>query len=343
MRAHLVRVLHIVRLIFICISAAIAQHEGQVDTCTNQQQCSSPNELNHNESVRKLSKYCPSIPTASVQPSKISLMKPFYDSGISAQAYKPNAPIKNDVCESERMNDRNRVARNLLWRSNRELIPISIRGNIYTCVDHAVIRNNVTMEVWQSRPDGSYSSLRYGVEDGDCRATVLVDADSSKESINFLGRVRFATLSPGSPGIFGGLAPSLSGELPPFGPGTMHFLIHADKHYPLLAQLSMKDVNKVLDGINFFGPDLRPHVAAVSEYSGFGGMEIQLATAIDSKLEVELNFFLAPIPDNEISIAAENMKNTFCSSDVSYLASVSDFFKEPISVCFPSLLDYLAL
>jgi hypothetical protein len=259
--------------------------------------------------------------------------------------------VKHRVCEAEN-NKVNKVARNFLWRTNKpKATPVTIRANIYTCSEIISRRNNVTIQVWQPRPDGTYSSLRDGVEEGDCRATIILkdDLNTTPEQSNFLGHVEFDTLTPGSPGLLGGLAPSTSsfGEFI-YGPGKIHLLVNVDGHYPLLEELSMVDVGKMLSnsgnvgvGMRYFGPDLRPHVAVAHNKNDlFGGMEIQSAAVVDPKLEVEIDLFIIPMPDE----AKEKLEQAevFCTVDGGLLG-LSSFFKEPISLCFPSLLDYFAL
>jgi protocatechuate 3,4-dioxygenase beta subunit len=336
--------------------AAISQHNlngnavevGDADTCANQE-CSASRSASEKSVHLKTSKHCPSSPDQIII-SKSSLLQPFYNSGQTAQAYKPNAPTKNRVCEAK-SNSVNKVARNFLWRSNRpEAIPISIRGNIYTCSHNNLSTRNLVVEVWQPRPDGTYSSLREGVQEGDCRAVLpLIDTDPSESPNNFLGRLEIETLSPGSPGLFGGIVPSAAAmlfhDIPPFGPGVIHFMINADGQYPLLAQISMSEISHMVSiskGL-FFGQDLRPH-ARSSGNDLFGGVEVQSASLENSTLEIEVDFFLAPMPSymvvhQEDTAAMLYRKDIFCSSD----SGISSFFKEPISVCVPSLLDYFEL
>lgn len=342
-------------LITTCISShhqhkaggvAHAEHAENPNTCIYEQECSASYKRLE---MPKASKHCPSSLDLLTTELSTCLLQRSYDAGRSAQAYKPNAPMKKQVCDV-RSNRTNKVARNLLWRTNkREATPIFIRGNIYTCAEEASRTNNITMEVWQPRPDGTYSSLRQGVEEGDCRATVSVDAiDTESKYPNLLKSFDLETLAPGSHGLLGGLVPSTFGEFV-YGQGKIHFLINVDGHYPLFDELSMSDLNRFLlkddsatwNSVHFFGPDLRPHVAISSrDKDVVGGMEVQSATIIDSKLQVEIDFFLAPM-SNEATDSMQ-ARRVFCS-DRGWMGSISSFFKEPIAVCFPSLLDYFAL
>ncbi|KAL7507411.1 hypothetical protein ACHAXN_004601 [Cyclotella atomus] len=320
----------------------LQQHDSRA--CPDDQECTA----SYEPPKYKASKHC--LSSRPIIYSDTSLLQPYYDAGRSAQAFKPNAPVKHRVCET--LNNKvNKIARNFLWRTNKpKAMPVTIRANIYTCSEILTGRNNLTIQVWQPRPDGTYSSLRDGVEEGDCRATIVKDEiETTSEQSNLLGSVEFETLTPGSPGLLGGLTPSTSsfGEFI-YGPGKIHLLVSVDGHYPLLEELSMVELGKKLAnngdlgaGMHFFGPDLRPHVAVTRNKNDlFGGMEIQSAAVVDSKLEIEVDFFLIPMPEE----AAERLEQTgvFCTMDRGLLG-LSSFFKEPISLCFPSLLDYFAL
>jgi hypothetical protein len=225
-------------------------------------------------------------------------------------------------------------------------------------------QRNAVIEVWQPRPDGTYSSLRNGVQEGDCRATLYITTDSITLNNFHLGNFVFETLAPGSTGILGGLIPSPTsflGEYPPYSQGRIHFLISVPGYYPLLAELSMEDVGKMLSNdarrrsiardiggrYRFFGGEWRPHDANVDDNNGavFGGMELQSATMGDSLL-VEISFVLVPMLSGdgrreEMTDKGLGPRDIFCSSG--YFGWIPSFFKEPISVCFSSLLDFFAL
>ncbi|KAL3781823.1 hypothetical protein HJC23_011132 [Cyclotella cryptica] len=361
------------------IDDASAYHDTQdSETCVNRRECPSSIDDRHDNAPPdpRTSRHCPSLPSHSLT-SQTSLLQPFYNVGMSAQAYKPNAPVKRQVCEASTGGRvKNKVARNPIWRTTyRESVPIIIRGSIYSCgsnksdsmsMSHEGRLRNAFMEVWQPRPDGTYSSLRNGIQDGDCRATVLITTDSITSSNFELGHFVIETLSPGSTGVFGGLVPSpssfLFGEYPPYSPGKIHFFISVPGYYPLLAELGMNDVGKILSSdahggsiardigsrFRFFGGDWRPHGSVVDndENAIGGGMELQSATIDGSLLEVEIDFFLVPMSYGEgirngMTDKRLRLRDIFCSPG--YFGWMPSFFKEPISVCFSSLLDYFAL
>lgn len=328
-------------------------------------------------------RFCPSL-SQSQHHTKSSLLHNFYQQGFSAQAYKPNAPVKSRVCDA--INSKHRVAHWPLWRRNyHSVVPMIVRGNIYTCDSNNINNSNPTMEVWQARPDGTYSSLRPGVQEGECRATIPLSPKTSGPTA--ITKVEFETIAPGSAGSLGGLPPSSSGDYPPFGPSVIHIHLNVEGYYPLLAQIEMDEVEDRLllsdnagrgrkkGRFQYSGWDMRPHawMNGNTNFSdgnggGLGGMEVQSVQrapypGYDLALELEVNFFLAPISRStneekdakgtkkEMGINA--MRNSidqkfsaneiFCSSSNGYFGWISSFFKEPIAVCFPSLLDFFAL
>lgn len=134
------------------------------------------------------------------------------------------------------------------------------------------------VEVWQTRPDGTYSSLSPGVQEGDCRASVPV-VTASPSLLSFY----FDTLAPGSTGAFGGLGAfrddvrglwlpygilPFPDDIPPYGPPAIHFYVPPtvnDGFYyePLVAQLGMNELEAAAQGpkntYQFLGRDRRPH------------------------------------------------------------------------------------
>lgn len=75
--------------------------------------------------------------------------------------------------------------------------------------------------MWQTRPDGTYSSLRPDTEEGDCHASVPIQQNNvnTNEFSNNLGHVQFTTLAPGSPGLLNGLIPDGSRIIHPIQQG----------------------------------------------------------------------------------------------------------------------------
>lgn len=136
-----------------------------------------------------------------------------YSQGGTAQAYKPNAPFSSTVCEPETA--KQYKYKRASWSFSRSTyrkgiapeLDITIRFN--SCVSKEGSKQQCQcykvdgpsspsdrVEVWQTRPDGRYSSLRSSDE---CRAQV---------QMNHQGTVKFTTVAPGSSGLMGGLGPS---------------------------------------------------------------------------------------------------------------------------------------
>ncbi|KAL7450640.1 hypothetical protein ACHAWC_002522, partial [Mediolabrus comicus] len=286
---------------------------------------------------------------------------------IDAQAYKPNAPIKTSVCEES--NDGSsgggphKLAHWSFWRSNyKDLIPISFTGNIYSCNssgDNDVMKpitttssnedSVVVMEVWQPRPDGTYSSIRPGVEEGDCRASVPItiytqqqrqhdDEDENENNNNIdgsvgrIGTVKFDTFMPGSTGILNGLVPSSSSssnDYPPYKSGSIHLFLNIQGFSPLVVSLDMNELESWFP---------KRHVGKKrfqlsgdsnkkkKKKDGNNGMEIQSVTPRTTKsqsfgkynlaIDLEVNFFLTKSSNNHDDNEMENdedLKSIFCS------------------------------
>jgi hypothetical protein len=283
---------------------------------------------------------------------------------INAQAYKPNAPIKNSVCEESNYNNSggpHRLAHWSFWRSNyKDLIPISFTGNIYSCGSSGGVDvmkpitttsdedSVVVMEVWQPRPDGTYSSIRPGVEEGDCRASVPVtlfthqqrqhDDENENENNNNvddtgrIGSVKFDTFIPGSTGILNGLVPpssSSSNDYPPYKSGSIHLFLNIQGFNPLVVEINMNELESWFP---------KRHVGKKrfqlsgdnnkKKKDGNNGMEIQSVTpkTITTKsqssgkynlaIDLEVNFFLTKSSNNHDDNEREkdeDLKSIFCS------------------------------
>ncbi len=140
-----------------------------------------------------------------------------YQSQATAQAYKPNSPESTSLCFQPRR--RSKVA---TWPYSRSRsLPVNLKlvvrlwscpyldGNSQNCRnmlgDSYSNQHNLTLEIWQARPDGTYSSLTG--DDYDCRARIVpnsLDASSS---------VLIDTFAPGSTGCLGGLGPKGKSEI----------------------------------------------------------------------------------------------------------------------------------
>lgn len=267
-----------------------------------------------------------------------------YDNGGgSAQAYKPGAPVKSQVCAAS-TDTKYKVA---TWPWSRGSTtggapPLFVSVNLWTCAP-VVNKNeqccctplssgtNAKLEVWQARPDGSYSSISPGRQDGDCRATVPVED----------GKASFGTVAPGSSGSLGGLGPS-GWDWMPYGPPVVHMLISANDHDPALLHVPILMDRKKFEQKSFRGSDWRG--AGYFANKGERGYEITQWTPImesgggsqPSFVQVNMNVFLTQSQRINGAVA-----DALCQSTFNGLPSA--FFIEPIAVCAPSMLDFFSL
>eukprot|EP00980_Cylindrotheca_fusiformis_P002110 scaffold473_cov132-Cylindrotheca_fusiformis.AAC.15 len=273
--------------------------------------------------------------------------KSIYSQGGTAQAYKPNAPLSSTVCQPETaMKYKYKTAS---WHLSRKIsakgtapqLDVTLQfqsctfaleakeeGQDCRCysMEDAAIPSNV-VEIWQTRPDGQYSSLRNGNE---CRAQVPVDEQ---------GQVRFQTVAPGSTGIMGGLGPS-GFEWGPYGPPVIHILVQVAGHEPLLLDLPVLPRRKGLTQQHF----------SLGDWRGQGWMKMKPQQSV-----VVLRSWEPNVEENRISIVYEislqqqQQRSSsgqeggveFCESFI--YGFPKSFYLEPISVCSPSTLNFFAL
>ena len=328
--------------ILLCLVAASLADDA---TCSNGT-CSSEISPHLEENANSTNGPCNS-PASSACPTfaPSSNSSVYSRGGGSAQAYKSKAPLKATICDLKEESfsaRRHRVAHLPFWRSSYSGQPpvIRIHGRIHKCggSSPAEIGDSiscpswagnqaVTIEAWQARPDGTFSSLRRGVEEGDCRATI---APSSN------GSFFVETLAPGSVGALGGLGPN-GWDLAPFGPPSVHFLIQYGGHV-LLTQV---EILAGTGGWSFYGPDVRgPAIVQSGEKSK--NYEVSISKFLINEggdISVEIDFFLQDSAGSDL--AASSLKEVLCPY---YLHGLpQSFFIEPISVCFPSLLDFFEI
>mmetsp|Transcript_21656 Transcript_21656/g.35440 ORF Transcript_21656/g.35440 Transcript_21656/m.35440 type:complete len:336 (+) Transcript_21656:103-1110(+) len=278
----------------------------------------------------------------------------------TAQAYKPNAPIKTSVCDESSSSEYNvhKVAHWSFWRSDyKDSVPIFIKGNLLSCHSGdaaAAIGNEATLEVWQPRPNGTYSSIRPGIEEGDCRASVPIttttkyysdnDSNIATDDINRIGTVEFETFAPGSIGILNGLVPSSSRDYLPYKPGAIHMFLNVEGYHPFLRELSLSELNDWIPAKISKG---RFKLSGGKSFSSNSdGIEILSVTpksrpGYELAIEVEINLFLVG-NDKE---AHGTIGDIFCSHNLQRgrLNWIPLFFKEPISVCSAAYMDFFAL
>ena len=269
-----------------------------------------------------------------------------YQHGGTAQAYKSEASIKNEICsEKEYLSSEHRVATWPFWRSSKKSPPkLLLRINLQSCFDaagstcccHPLIKSenstNVAIEAWQTRPDGTYSSLRKGEQEGDCRARMFLAVNESS--------VAFETVAPGSYGSLGGLGPS-KWDFVPYGIPVIHIMVSAAGHAQTLIDLPVLMNRKTLEARTFSGPDWRGSSWVREKQDELPyNFTAWKPDSESNQVEIEVDIFLKTEPD-ESSTSDIPSSSKLCQSQLYGLPY--SFFLEPISECAPSMLDFFAL
>jgi hypothetical protein len=287
-----------------------------------------------------------------------------YRNGGTAQAYKSNAPIGPFICDvADQSSSSLRVATWPFSRSSWKQAPqITLTVNLWKDCSSQISSSdddadgncccqpwmqNATVEAWQARPDGTYSSLRSGVQEGDCRTRMHFVSSS----------VVLQTLAPGSTGSLGGLGPS-GWDTAPYGPPVIHLLITSKNggYAPILMDLPMLlDYNKkTLQPVRFRWSDWRGRAWAATA-TGAGkhvnndGVNQEYAISswvtdvAKKQVNVTVDVVLFKIKQDDGAGGGNYTKTSpqFCQSLLPIYPS--SFFLEPITECAPSMLDFFAL
>lgn len=205
--------------------------------------------------------------------------------------------------------------------------------------------HNATIEVWQTRPDGTYSSLRHGNDEGECRAKwMAIESSDSDPILNPASTVEFETMAPGSTGFMSGLGPS-GWEFYPYGPPVIHVLVRSgvDGISPLLVDIPVPIRKKTLEEQPFTWTDWRG--AAWVKSKGNPEQPAFNVTSWDADVEknsvsLTVDLFLKEDRDYALSYTAATSK-LMCPSLI--YGFPRSFFLEPIPVCGKYLLDYFDL
>lgn len=320
---------NIVVLLFISalVTTTVAQEQQQQQgTCESEDgtTCQNP-------AAAKTSSVC-GVHSELCQAEKSSL----YSHGGSAQAYVPNALVKTQVCNNNDKTSKHKVATWPFTRSTRRTAPnLMIRANLWSCAStendcccESLAESSAKAQVWQARPDGTYSSLQSSNNKGDCRATVLAEN----------GRLEFTTVAPGSTGALGGLGPG-GWDVAPYGPPVVHMLLTADNHEPLLIHVPIVVNAKSLEESSFWGGDLRGHAGRTKSQTDAFKVTSWSVVGGDEEIEILLDVFLTKRDSS--SSSEDLMKELLCPSFLYGLPR--SFFVEPIAVCAPYLLNFFPL
>jgi hypothetical protein len=336
-------------------------HSGK-DTCDNGGVCTSAdipvcghdnvcmyNQNNHNHNNKK-------------HPASL------YRYGGTAQAYKPHAPHKSTICSLDNASSsmRHRVATWAYSRSSRSRIPrIQLTTSLYSCratndnsnnhkfvskkSSHSSASDTTTtacccqpmtasdmtdahVEIWQTRPDGTYSSLRPGIEDGVCRAQLPLSYANAT--------LTWETLAPGSTGSVGGIGPARMDTLP-YGPPVLHILVTGPRLEATLMDIPILMDRTTLQPRTFASYDWRG-VSWVHRSSADSTSPYRITSwhmdASQHKVDIGVTLFVAA---RDKSDAGNSSTPAFCESWM--YGTPSSFFIEPITMCGSSTLDFFAL
>ena len=269
-----------------------------------------------------------------------------YERGGSGQAYKPNAPISHTVCDEEKSSvyRHNSASWPFNRRSGRKgsaprldvtlrLLSCESSGDDCCCVplDNRVDfdAQSSIVEVWQARPDGTYSSLKRRPKEDECRARVPIGDD---------GVATFSTVAPGSTGILQGIGPG-GWDSFPYGPPAIHLLATVPGHAPLLVDLPALIHPKTLKQRKFMFPDWRGVAWVKSTPKGETLPSIEIDTwnpdTSENRVKVEVSIYL------QRDEGAHSTSVEFCPSLM--YGHPSSFFLEPIALCAPSMLDFFEI
>jgi hypothetical protein len=294
-----------------------------------------------------------------------------YSRGGTAVAYRTNARTQTNICSIEQQQQppsKYKVAswfgRRATWnRAPRITLTVHVHAcrrssplletndddaaaAAATCACHKLDDDSssssssslVSVEVWQTRPDGTYPSLRQNnsknvSSEDECRAQQMGSS------------VTFETLAPGSVGSMGGLDPA-GWEFGPYRPAVLHILVRGPPggYAATLVDLPIAVHPQTLENMNFWGPDwsgtawTRRKEAKQSHSSSTQMYEIASWTArpTEHRAEVVVDVFLpqsASTNDDDWSL--------FCPSRLYGIPR--SFFTEPITLCAPTLLNFFPL
>ena len=190
-------------------------------------------------------------------------------------------------------------------------------------------RTSATVEAWQTRPDGTFGSLHPEAQDGVCRA---------KQQSN-KGTFEFETFPPGSYGSLGGLGPG-GWDVMPYGPPVIHFLVTSDEYEPSLVDVPIYFHAKTLEARSFGWNDWRGS-AWTRQQTEETGYEIVSWKADPSRRSISISLNLFVQKKSSPASSSSSMPDGLCESSLYGLPT--SFFREPMTVCGASLLDFFAL
>jgi hypothetical protein len=285
-----------------------------------------------------------------------------YSYGGTAVAYRPNVRLQTNVCPTEKSSLSSRKYKVAHWFGRRTIWPTAPRLTVTvhvhacessansSCTCHQLPLDSLTsVEVWQTRPDGTYPSLRVAGNDDDnddeCRARQVG------------GSVTFETLAPGSVGSLHGLGPASWWEMGPYRPPVLHLLVTAagsppgstaDEKAALLVDIPLAVHPTTLEQTVFRGPDWSgPAWTRSNEQRRTEMYQISSWTAVpaEHRAMIVVDVFVPISWSSSTSTKkTENNNNNNAQLCPSLLyGTPRSFYTEPIAVCAPSLLHFFPL
>ena len=225
------------------------------------------------------------------------------------------------------------------------------------------------IEMWQTRPDGTYPSIRSAWKDGnqECRARYKLSPPTTHhhhhQSENTTATKTTATtttttslvvhtLAPGSTGIWNGLGPH-RWDIPPYGPPVLHMMIHtspnANTTTTTFIDIPIVISPTTLDAATFYGSDYRgpawvrpapqrrrrpPSPSLYHQWTKWTAQQQQ------HHIDMEMDVFL---PRNPTNTAVSSLQQVLCPSSSYWYGFPTWFLVEPVAVCAPWLLDFFPL
>lgn len=339
--------------VLILFFAGPGSSSDEVSTCRTEGNCATEGQehgMMKNKNDKKYSRQSSDSPL--ILEGSCEGRSSLYAYGGTAQAYKPGAPLSSVVCRSEVSENYNyKVAtwpftRRTQRKGSAPKLDISLK--VWSCSEvtmppingeqerkctctplTSIAATNASslVEIWQTRPDGQYSSLRPLVSTpSDCRAQV---------PLNDQGVARFKTIAPGSTGVMTGLGPG-GWESYPYGPPSIHLLFRVAGHLPLLLDLPILPDPTTLEERAFVLSDFR------------GAAWVRSSKSSSSAERMKITSWEPNVSKNAINIDVDVYVQQSSIEQVDFCTSIlyglpSSFFLEPIAVCAPSMLDFFAL
>jgi hypothetical protein len=295
-----------------------------------------------------------------------------YSRGGTAVAYRTNARTQTNICSIQQQQPQKSKYKVASWFGRRatwsQAPRITLTVHVHACRSSPPPEDNdtataaattcachkldddsssslVSVEVWQTRPDGTYPSLhQQNNNDNDDNSDNASTSDECRAQQTG-SSATFETLAPGSVGSMVGLGPS-GWEFGPYRPPVFHILVRGPPGYAAtLVDLPIAVHPQTLEKTIFSGPDLsgpawtrRKEAKLPYSSSSTQMYEITSWTArpAEHRAEVVVDVFL---PQS----ASSNNDDDWSLCPSRWYGIPRSFFTEPITLCAPTLLNFFPL